>query len=85
MTLNINPEFADRRVIHHNVCKTVGDHSPVELKDLAIEALKSNNPLLLECFKDLPTLEELMADKTAVQIGKVKGVTANATGENDKK
>lgn len=72
MVLTINPTFSQRRVTHHNVCKNVADHLPFELKDLAIEARKSNNPLLLECFIELPTLEELIADKTAIQIEKAK-------------
>lgn len=68
MTLTINPAFADRRVSHHNCCKTVGEHNPYELKDLAIVALKSGNTLLLECFIDLPTLDEIVQDQTATQI-----------------
>jgi len=78
MVLTINPTFDDRRVSHHNVNKTVGQHLPFELRDLAIEARKSNNPLLIECFTDLPTLEELIEDKTAIQIEQAKTGTPSA-------
>jgi hypothetical protein len=72
MVLTINPEFANRQVSHHGICKTIDKHSPKELRDLAIEARKSNNRILLECFDELPTLEDLMAEKTNIQIAEAK-------------
>ncbi len=79
MPLTINPAFADRRVVHNNVCKKISDHTPTELKDLAIVALKSGNPVLLECFTDMPKLEDLVADKTVVLIKQAKSDGLNGS------
>lgn len=68
MVVTINPTFKDRQVSHHGICKKIGDHTADELKDLAIEARRSNNPLLIECFKELPSLKDLLEDKTAAEI-----------------
>lgn len=70
MILTINPTFAKRQVSHHGICKTIDSHTADELLAIAIEARKSNNPLLIECFEQLPTLAMLISDKTAVEIAK---------------
>lgn len=72
MAITINPDFKDRKVCHNKTSKTVGTHTPAELKQLAILARKSENKLLLECFIDLPSLEELLAEKTTAEIAAVK-------------
>ena len=72
MVITINPAFSGRRISHHNCCKTIADHTPSELMQLAIEARKSNNTVLLECFDELPSLNDLLANKTAVEIATAK-------------
>lgn len=70
--LVINTAFGERRVGHNNINKKVKDHSPAELKLLAIEARKSDNRILLECFTgELPTLEELTTDKVDTQLAAI--------------
>ena len=77
--IKINPEFKDRRVSHNKVCaKTIADHSQAELVQLGIIARSSNNPLLLECFIDLPTMTELVATKTMADIKTVTDNTVKA-------
>lgn len=78
MAIVINPEFKDRRVCHNKTNKTVGTHTPAELKQLAILARKSDNRILLECFIELPTLEELIDEKTVTELAAVKPAPAKA-------
>lgn len=78
--LVINPSCADKVVAHNNIGKKVGAHTQTELKLLAIEARKSNNPILLGCFSgELPSLEELTSDKVDAQLAKVETPPADDT------
>lgn len=72
MKITINSANANRRIGHDGICKKVGDHTPDELVKLALHARKSGNPLLISCFTDLPTLEELTGEKVDAAIEEVK-------------
>lgn len=74
--IKINPENKDRRVSHNKVAaKTVAEHTQAELLQLGIIARSSNNPLLLSCFIDLPTMDELVQSKTSADLKQVKDNT----------
>lgn len=76
MILTINPEYANQRVVHNKTCKTIGEHTPGELLQLAIEARKSNNKILLRCFDGpLPSLADLTAAGVRVEIATIKAAT----------
>lgn len=72
MELKINNANADRRIGHDNINKSVKDHTQAELKMLALHGLRSGNPLILECFVNLPSLADLEADNTTGQIAALK-------------
>lgn len=72
MELKINTANGERKIAHDNVCKPVKDHTQPELKQLAILGLKSGNPLILECFVNLPSLADIEADNTTAQIATLK-------------
>lgn len=75
-TIKINEKLQDRRVSHNNVCaKPVGEHSEYELLQLGIAARSSNNKVLLQCFTELPTLNELTASKVAIDTKALKDNT----------
>lgn len=62
--LIINPAFSKQLMSHGNVCaKRLKDHTQEELIELAILAVTSNNPGLLQCFNTLPSYEALKSAK----------------------
>ena len=74
--LVINPDCADKVVGHSNISKTVGNHTQDELVLLGIQARQANNPLLINCFKDLPTLDVLLAAKTDAEVAAIPAAPA---------
>lgn len=79
--LKIDVAFKDNLTVHDDCCKNLGDQSQAELLQLAIHARKSNNPLLLRYFIDLPSMDELIAAKTTADLDAVKKNTVSATKE----
>ncbi len=72
MELTLNTANGTRKIGHDGICKQVKDHTPAELKSLALIGLRSGNKLITDCFINLPTLSALEADNTSVQIATIK-------------
>jgi len=70
--LTIDPAYKDCLTIHDDCAKNLGEQSQAELLQLAVHARKSNNPLLLRYFIDLPGMDELIGEKTKLELDQVK-------------
>ena len=72
LVLEINKEFEDQSMSHGNVAaKKLKDHTQEELLSLAILAKRSNNPILLRCFKTIPILKVLVEEKADIDQEKI--------------
>lgn len=88
MQIQLNPTFLDRQIATRSTNKNtlkLSSKPATEILELAIEARKSNNPHLLDCFTELPTLQELLERKTEIDISIAKtgkpGHTEPFTGD----
>lgn len=72
ITLEINPDFASQRSSTAAGFTAVGDMTQEELIELAIQAVRSHDSLLLQCFITLPSLADLQAAKVALQQGTIE-------------
>lgn len=76
----INQEYKDQVMSHGDVCaKALSAHTQEELLSLAIQARSSNNPVLLRCFTNLPSLADLRATKIASEVAKIAPEESVAT------
>jgi hypothetical protein len=66
--IKLNPAFADRRIIFGKSNKTLKEKTAQEVLALAVEARKSNNRHLLDCFIDLPELSVLTEVNAQIQV-----------------
>lgn len=67
MNIVLNPTFEDRKVMMKTALP-MKQKDATEILSIAILARKSNNRHLLDCFENLPTLQELEECKTDIQI-----------------
>lgn len=73
LEIKTNPEYAGTVVSHGIVCaKKIGDHTQSELLSLAIEGRKANNRIILRMFSNLPSMDELVKEKTSNELAEVK-------------
>ena len=77
--LTIDPAYKDCLSVHDDCAKILGEQSQAELLQLAVIARKSNNPLLLRYFIDLPVMDELIGEKTKLELEQVKRNVATET------
>lgn len=72
MELKIKAEHKDRVVAHHDTGLPLGQQSQPQLQQLALMARQSGSPLFLDFFEELPTLAELLGEKTESEIATAK-------------
>ena len=64
ITLSIDTAYNEQAMSHGDVCnKKLKLYSQEELLELALLARKANNPALIRCFKNLPSLADLTDEK----------------------
>ena len=76
--ITINQAFKDRYFAHATMAGKLSDHKMKDLIHLGIQGRDSRNRLILECFTELPTMQELVAMKTDMDIKDIKDNTPAA-------
>jgi hypothetical protein len=67
LQLDINKDYASQRMTTETGIAELGNMTQLELLSIAIQAVKSRNPLLQRCFIKLPVLADLQAAKVALE------------------